>query len=405
MTDITTTRKRRRWSILCSLVILLAWLGIVPQPVAQSIAPSTNVSGLSPRSAFTVIVEDQDGRRTPGARITVRDPETYVMVGQETTDENGSALFSLDRTAWYVVTIGYREFGSDEMWSYGYILPEDWSPSPQKVVRRQEPWIEAAHLPADPWLPHQPRDIIVDVTHGYPNTNYQLEVRVHLWVDDDGETPYLYQTISQVQSFYDGPLQPYHLAYTPTLPGRYVMRLYVERRFSDYQHPDLPWRLADEGGWQWSLDIAGSAPSPTPSPRVTVPPSPTPTVAFTPTPTPCACSISGMVFEDQDHDGVRDADDPPVPGVALTLSNLEGTPLAEERTDNTGRYAFVGLPCSRYTVQLGDMATRYPYLSASWPASSCHISCDEGQIFDSIDWPLVFWRLRLPLILQTPTTG
>ncbi|NOZ73066.1 MAG: hypothetical protein GXP38_14365, partial [Chloroflexi bacterium] len=94
--------------------------------------------------------------------------------------------------------------------------------------------------------------------------------------------------------------------------------------------------------------------TPTPSPSTT--PTPTPTSSPTITPTPSTGSIQGVVFEDQNNDGVKGKDEPGVPGVEITLSNnqfflsswsqFQRTTLTNEQ----GFFEFSDIPPATYEL-------------------------------------------------------
>ena len=415
----------RRWRTTCPVIVatliaatlvtnmscLLPW-ALAAQAQLAAAGDLTKVAGMAgapmgsaahPQALapFSVLVLDQFGQPAPNAHVTARHGQTYAIIAQEYTESNGVAELLLDRTQWYVVVVGRRENGTDEMWWYGYIVPQDWSGMAGKAIQRKEPWIDAVYLPAGPWPLNRLGEIVVVLDQGYKDISYQLHVRVTLWVDDDGVAPYAYELVSDYQNLYDGPLEPFHLGYTPTVSGHQLVRLLVERRFEDSVHGALPWTGADEGGWSWALDVAAptptASPSPTQTPRPTSTPSPTPS----PSPTVCACAISGTVYADLDRDGLRGVADVPLSGVQVVATNLGGQGLAEGRSDSLGRYAFEGLPCDRYLVRLGEMGDSTQYLADASAMPPYRVSCEHGQHYKGIDWALPIWQLGVPLILAS----
>jgi hypothetical protein len=66
--------------------------------------------------------------------------------------------------------------------------------------------------------------------------------------------------------------------------------------------------------------------------------------------TPLA-GIGNYVWEDIDHDGQQDANEPPVPGVTVNLKNASGTVIQTTVTDANGEYYFLSLPPGTYSVQ------------------------------------------------------
>ena len=84
-----------------------------------------------------------------------------------------------------------------------------------------------------------------------------------------------------------------------------------------------------------------------PPPPVTVPPPPPP-------PAVVPASISGVVFVDGNINGVRDGNEPPIPGTRVYLDGVadDGTRVATSvLTDTAGAYTFTGLRPGTYTVR------------------------------------------------------
>lgn len=67
-----------------------------------------------------------------------------------------------------------------------------------------------------------------------------------------------------------------------------------------------------------------------------------------------AATISGSVWLDADNDGVRDAGEPGIAGVVVTLPagtlDVLGNPVTQAITDANGDYRFIDLPAGTYTV-------------------------------------------------------
>ncbi len=61
-------------------------------------------------------------------------------------------------------------------------------------------------------------------------------------------------------------------------------------------------------------------------------------------------SISGYVYHDPANDGVRDADDSPIPGTRIALVNAAGNVVSTAATDADGRYEFRGVAPGEYSI-------------------------------------------------------
>jgi len=61
-------------------------------------------------------------------------------------------------------------------------------------------------------------------------------------------------------------------------------------------------------------------------------------------------SVSGHVYHDQNNNGVRDANETPIPGTTVALIDASGTQIATTTTDSTGFYKFSGLSAGTYQI-------------------------------------------------------
>lgn len=61
--------------------------------------------------------------------------------------------------------------------------------------------------------------------------------------------------------------------------------------------------------------------------------------------------IGNYVWEDIDHDGQQDANEPPIPNVTVNLKDAAGVVIATTVTDANGEYYFLGLAPGTYSVQ------------------------------------------------------
>lgn len=374
---------KRRETVLCIIVILLTLLG--PGASATAQAPSAARLAAAP---FTVRVEDQDGLPTPNATLIVRDGETYKVVANPKTNAEGLVFLNLDPAHWYVVLVYYTDRGSRETWWYGYILPKDWNPSPLKVMRRNNPWLDTIIMPANPWPVGQAASVQVTIDHALTTTNYDLKLRVGMWVDDDGQEPYLYETLSDVQSFYDGIL-PFYVTYTPVTPGHYLVRFRVDRQFEGND-----WEVSDEGGWEWSLDVGQPSPTHTTTPTYT----PTPTITPVPsaTPTLAVCILQGTVFQDMDYDSVLADRDQPLPGIEVLLETASGQRVDNQISGVQGRYSFSVSTEGDYHIRLGHVPTGYRRTELVFAKY-----CEPGIVHQRLDFPLWRWYCRLPVIVRS----
>ena len=333
-------------------------------------------AGLASTEPYMITVLDQFGDPTPDAVITIRDRSTQVIFSQQHTNAGGWTVLQLDRTIWYICSVSYRDQGTEEFWSYGYVKPEYWAAGAYRTIRRGEPWLEEVIVPQSPVEVGQPQDFQASIAHGYPAMNYDLKVRIRYWVDDDGEAPYLWEGLSDTQVFYNG-LFPFHMAYMPSSAGLYRLRFQVEGKFEGNA-----WYVADEGGWSWLLNV--SAGMPTPTPTVTV------------SPTPRGCSISGRVFEDVDRDDQYDpGEDLPIAAAQVVVSDSGGRFVQQQTTDSQGHFAFSALGVQDYRVRLGVLPPGY------WPRGMLfRIACAEGASHDQLSFGLWTWRARLPLVFK-----
>jgi protocatechuate 3,4-dioxygenase beta subunit len=66
-------------------------------------------------------------------------------------------------------------------------------------------------------------------------------------------------------------------------------------------------------------------------------------------------SIGDYVWKDQDKDGLQDATESGVAGIAVTLLDASGVPVATTVTDADGKYQFTGLPNGTYNVLFSNL--------------------------------------------------
>jgi len=99
---------------------------------------------------------------------------------------------------------------------------------------------------------------------------------------------------------------------------------------------------------------ATSTPTPTSTPTATATPTDTPTLTLTPTATPSTGSITGVVWYDEDGDGMVDEGEPPLPDVEVTLSTVVGVAIETQLTTADGSYGFTDLEPGTYMVTETD---------------------------------------------------
>ena len=92
--------------------------------------------------------------------------------------------------------------------------------------------------------------------------------------------------------------------------------------------------------------------------------------------------IGNVVWFDADRDGVQDADEPPVPGVPVTLTSPQGAALATTTTDSAGQYYFDTDTVAGFDPNGGDYVVTF-----SPPATGDIFSGDPR--FGTIPWSAV----------------
>jgi hypothetical protein len=112
------------------------------------------------------------------------------------------------------------------------------------------------------------------------------------------------------------------------------------------------------------------------------------TVTVIPTVTPSNGSIGDFVWHDLYHgaghlvDGIQDAGEPGIEGVAVNLLDIAGNCIASATTDAVGFYQFTGLDAGKYVVEV----SRDNFLSGGalegWHATLNDRGCDETRDSD-----------------------
>ncbi|MCP5094344.1 MAG: hypothetical protein GY943_02195, partial [Chloroflexi bacterium] len=70
--------------------------------------------------------------------------------------------------------------------------------------------------------------------------------------------------------------------------------------------------------------------------------------------TPDTATVGDRVWQDDNGDGVQDADEPGIPGVTVNLTDCAGNILATDITDANGNYLFDGLDADTYCVEIDE---------------------------------------------------
>jgi subtilisin family serine protease len=86
----------------------------------------------------------------------------------------------------------------------------------------------------------------------------------------------------------------------------------------------------------------------------TATPTPTSTPTATPTATVAPARIHGMVWEDQDRDGVQDVGEPGIAGVLIALRTSDFTVVASRTTGPSGQFGFSPVEPGVYLVEETD---------------------------------------------------
>jgi hypothetical protein len=76
---------------------------------------------------------------------------------------------------------------------------------------------------------------------------------------------------------------------------------------------------------------------------------------------PGTASIGDKVWNDLDGDGIQDAGEPGMPGVAVTLYNNAGSPIDTVYTDINGNYLFPNLAAGNYTVGFSNLPAGFAF--------------------------------------------
>lgn len=99
-----------------------------------------------------------------------------------------------------------------------------------------------------------------------------------------------------------------------------------------------------------------------------------------------AASIGGMIFEDQNGDGVQQTGEPGIASATVDLVNKFGTVVAQQQTGVDGSYLFNSVPAGSYAVRRADLSGYTP-TSPSSDLNGYHftrlVTQGNGSIDDS----------------------
>jgi hypothetical protein len=145
-----------------------------------------------------------------------------------------------------------------------------------------------------------------------------------------------------------------------------------------------------------------SSPTTTPTPMATPTGTATPTATQTATPSPTATDtpptgvecITGVIFDDLDGDGQRDADEPGIPGVTVILFDADDQEIGRTVTDEQGRYDFCDIRPDMYRVEpdtwCAEPPVGYVPVMLGQPPYMADLSmvpptCIVGYVWDDLD--------------------
>ncbi len=115
------------------------------------------------------------------------------------------------------------------------------------------------------------------------------------------------------------------------------------------------------------------------------------TVTYTYLPAPTGAGIGDLVWNDLNGNGVRDAGEPGLPGVNVSLFDVQGNPVdgfAPTTTDASGHYSFDGVPAGDYLVVADSPAgfVETYDLDGADAAHSAAVSVSNGDDRQDVDF-------------------
>ncbi|MDH7486927.1 MAG: SdrD B-like domain-containing protein [Anaerolineae bacterium] len=147
--------------------------------------------------------------------------------------------------------------------------------------------------------------------------------------------------------------------------------------------------------------------SPTPTPTLTATPTRTPTATTTPTPsptptaTPGTGTIRGLVWNDLDQNGQREAGEPPLAGATVRLKDPSHAVIGLWVTQASGTYEFVNLTPGTYYVSESDPPG---YASSTVNEIGVYLSANQVVTVNFGDYALpTATPTATPTVTPTPT--
>lgn len=345
-------------------LVLASWLVIGGSCFAAK-APDGRLERVRPSATrnMVIYVRDQHGQLTANAEIVVRERFSYRLVGELVTNQEGYAQIMLDAATWYVAEVYFLECGSNEFWTYKYIGPDDWGsiyPYGEKTLRRNDPWIEQVTLPQGGIVPGTSAQVLATIDHDLVQTNFDLFCRMTLIIDDDGQPPYLYESLSDEQVIIDG-FEPFFFEPALDQLGQHLVRLILERRFEGNA-----WQVADESGWAWRMTVGESR-----------------------------LPLEGLIYLDWDGNGQQGGDEPLGSGVVVRLYDAQDDQIAEATSNADGRFSFGSLAFADYCLRVTELPPGLGHPKPAYPVSLSDTTA--GQI---VMLALDPWLVQMPLVLM-----
>lgn len=156
------------------------------------------------------------------------------------------------------------------------------------------------------------------------------------------------------------------------------------------------------------LVVSYYLPLPTATPTTTHTPTRTPTPSMTPSPTQTPTprevittgSIQGVAWRDDNANGRREPQEPPLPDVTIVLRDAAHREVARRVTAADGRYEFSGIEQGSYLLSKQDP----PGFASTWPAGGAYaFYLFAGQTLEDMDFGFVALPTPTPTLTSTPT--